>query len=195
MGKWPDRRWLPLAAVLSLYILLLPFFAITQMARSAGILTPMTPAVLSAACDGTGIYDAAAYTRDPGVHPLTMRNTEGRLHHWVARLPRLWVADSLSTLEQVVCEDAEEWVELPACAHYGGSAARRLQHRVAVRLVEARTGAVVAARTFWGARPAACTPVEYEPAAEIRGETVEPSRLVEWLRPQVEVRQEFGGGG
>jgi hypothetical protein len=169
----------------------------TPLPTSTPTPKPIQRDAILPACLGEGVDQAAIYNPDqPGIHPLRAVTTGSSPNRWDKNIPADWLAESVNDLELVICIDDEVEKEIERCEYIGKGNlfVTRHQHKRTVRLVEAKTGTMVATHTFFGPLPRECNDIEFfstseqEQGKELDGGIVEITRidLVLWLRPFVE---------
>jgi len=114
---------------------------------------------LGAACTGSGVARAARYTAGPRFHPVVFIGRDGGEHPFTFRVPKRWWPSRLQRTELVACCDNEEGERLVDTCSYrgrGGGTISRYVYTVKVRLVEARTGALLKEGLVAGGPPDSC---------------------------------------
>jgi hypothetical protein len=107
--------------------------------------------VASSVCEGEGIEEAAEYSGS-GPHLVVV----GNMYEWTNRLPETWLPESTNELELVACLDEEQEELIQTCQYGMGSSWRRFQYKRRIRLLEAKTGEIVAADILMGGVPPQC---------------------------------------
>ena len=100
---------------------------------------------LAQACLGTGVAEAAAYTKETGVHPVAfMEKGEDDYTFITSAGPKEWNSTFLDETQLVVCVDEQADIQLEVCEYTldaGGDASiTRIGINATFRLVEAQTG-------------------------------------------------------
>ncbi len=134
------------------------------------------PETLAPACRGEAVEDAAEYYRGHGPHRMVILSESGKQHEWHDRLPEGWRA---TTIEEtvLVLVIGEGWQTNQSTVKAADGQERQVARRhLAVRLVSARTGQVVARASLTrdpadGPGGAQSRPVSWE------------EQVVPWLRP------------
>jgi uncharacterized protein YjbI with pentapeptide repeats len=121
-------------------------------------------AVLAQVCEGQGVPQAAAYDGKTGPHSVVLISLLSKtLHDWNFDLPEQWQTNALDSVDLVGCIDLES-VVLGSCQYEavddGGILTEftmdRVQYKLTVTLVEARTGVTVDSTTLSGSLPESC---------------------------------------
>jgi len=121
------------------------------------------PSILSGlknACRGEGIDQAANYNANDSFHPIVVLNTQGERFEWTDQIPIAWEPMALRFVELVACTQGEQRQIIQTCSYTGGSAFTRSQYIIDLRIIAAKTGQVVAQRTFSGTTPDRCPEVK-----------------------------------
>jgi hypothetical protein len=105
---------------------------------------------LAQACFGNGVLEAAAYTLEPGVHPVAFMQQGDDDYTFITNPgPSEWNTSFLEDTQLVVCVDEQAQVQLEVCDYTldAGSEASitRMGINATYRLVEAQTGKELAA--------------------------------------------------
>lgn len=106
-------------------------------------------------CAGQASPVAAPY-EGSSIHPMVFV-MYGEPHKWDSWIPVEWLADNPNDTQLVGCLD-QQWVAIETCRYVGGPNITRYRGDLTVRLVQARTGTLVAAHTFQGPDPRECAP-------------------------------------
>jgi hypothetical protein len=109
----------------------------------------------SKVCNGEIIDNAAEYTNE-GPHPVIVGNLGNFNYEETNSLPDTWLPESMDELELVACPDEEHEELLQSCQYEMGSTLRRYQYKREVKLVEAKTGKIVAEDILEGSVPRPC---------------------------------------
>lgn len=122
--------------------------------------------VLSPACQGNGIADAAPYNagvNDP--HLIILINSLGDAHTWNTDLPTAWRSTSVNDTQLVACIGGERARILQRCEYnvapteYPPShLIERWRYELEINVVEAQTGITVGTYTLLGSLPEDCPP-------------------------------------
>lgn len=137
---------------------------------------------LELACDGHAVPGAAEHrVGAPGPHPATVyqRGSTGWSIEYGALRPG-WSSDQTATTELVVCIEPEQERELQPCLWHDGSTTGRVQFERPVRVVAARTGAVVLSTTAVGGAPIACPEIAMVTGGRYEGTHVDDTSWA-WL--------------
>lgn len=130
------------------------------------------------ACVGKGIEEAATYV-GTGPHPVVVCG------HWTYgdtnRFPESWWPESINDLELVAClgEEQEELIE--TCTYTNGPPLRRYQYKREIRLVEAKTGNIIASYILKGSVPDKCPSATTKKDVERHGSDVGFNEVRNWL--------------
>ncbi len=135
-----------------------------------------------------GLARAAAYTRGPGVHPAVFMQIDGKPHWWVGVAPPAWRPAAVETTELVVVIGPEGRSVLSRHEFIGDDkkpapSITRYRVTLPVRVVEARTGKLVAQQVF-ETTPRPVNAREPYNLTEL-SVPVEWSTVEAWLRPIV----------
>lgn len=141
-------------------------------------------AALSSVCAGRGASAAGAYTGG-GIHSAVLLSSGGGAHDWSDDLPEAWLPASVGEAQLVACVAEEAENEIEECL-YNGPSIHRYQYQVSLRLVEARTGAVVATTVLEGSPPRECQPSEPYDLTRLAGDHVSYAAAEDWMRGYVE---------
>lgn len=112
---------------------------------------------LTAACDGRGVPEAAAYVPGPGVHLTTaFGRGQGTWHYEQRMVPSAWGSSETASTELVLCFEDEQEGVVESCPYTTGMVVSRIQFARQARLVVAQTGQVLSNTMVMGGDPAAC---------------------------------------
>jgi len=162
--------------------LLLPVIGLVFAAGLTLVLTLATRGPLRAACEGTGVAEAAAFAPHPGPHPAVMLHNGRQLR----RLPPEWQARSIKETELVLCVGSLERRLIETCQYYGGSEVKRYRYGAQVTLVEAQTGETLGTEWFWGDPPRSCGLTEERSVRSLKGEkSINFAEVEAWLASYV----------
>ncbi len=127
-------------------------------------------APLAGVCQGKWVGGASAYAATPGKHPAVVVKNEDE--GWQldtsllsGYLPGAISAQSLAETQAVLCLDKDQTIYIERCP-YGDEGdgvthvIDRYYHQQEARLVEAKTGRVIATQTFMGNAPPVCHQTE-----------------------------------
>lgn len=153
---------------------------------------------VEAACEGTGVPEAAAYDGGPGTHPVVLAwgdSAEAAIiaTAWEPELPSQWQPQGVSSVQLVACIGFQQ-VIVETCQYILGAHPQtvyRCQHHLTIRLVEARTGELIDTATEDGGYPPTCPdekPVNETDPTELYqcGSAVPFGQIENWLRGYVE---------
>ncbi len=152
-------------------------------------------AAVASACYGSSIPSAATYSGGAGPHPILLVSTEGEVYLrnragetglWNSDLPASWLPSEVSAVELVACLGPEAEQPVERCSYIGGPPIIRYQHEIAIRVVAARTGEVVAQDTLRGSYPSDCPSTAPVSQTRIDGTNVYFEQVVDYLEPLVE---------
>ena len=141
-------------------------------------------AALAGVCSGQGASQAAEYMGSD-IHPIVLLAASGESHGWSNDLPAGWNPGSVEETQLVACVEAEEEAPIEVC-QYDGPDITRYRYEAAVRVVEARTGAVVAATVLMGIEPRQCRSTEDYDLTRLAGDPVPFSAAADWLHRYAE---------
>ena len=132
-----------------------------------------------AVCNGQRVATAAAYQGGPGPHPVEAIHNGRRI--WTAPSAD-WRPASTEETELIACVGPLDRVIIETCDYIGGPTVTRYGYERTVTLVAARTGAVLAGRTFSGEPPRQCGQTEERSVRSLRGEKrVDLDAVWDWL--------------
>lgn len=152
------------------------------------------------ACRGQGVSGAAAYEKTPGNHPAmgVMKSAKGDLRVYPYAIPDEVKAQSVADTQVVLCLTEAEEVLLERCPYAKGdkseatNVAERYFYQQEAKLVEAKTGQVIAEEVFKGKEPRACADQETflkgQETLKIAGKEISDNDLKEWVRPYIIVK-------
>jgi hypothetical protein len=107
------------------------------------------PDTLAVVCRGKGVPQAAPFNKNTEVHPAVVLKPTGKLHKWNERLQAGWQAESVEETELVVVVPPQKRTLLGVQTYPNGAPPiRRFQYDLDVRVLEARTGRLVAYKHF-----------------------------------------------
>jgi hypothetical protein len=110
------------------------------------------PQALAALCRGKGVPQAAAFNKSSETHPAVVLKPSGTLHSWHKRLQPGWQAESVEETELVILVPPQKRTLLGVQTYSNGAPPiRRYQYDLDVRLLEARTGRLIAQKHFQNA--------------------------------------------
>jgi hypothetical protein len=162
--------------------LMLPVIGLVFATGLTLVLTLATRGPLRAACEGTGVSEAAAFQQHPGPHPAVMLHNGRQLR----RLPPEWQARSTEETELVLCVGPLERKLIETCQYAGGSTVKRYRFGAQVTLVEAKTGETLATEWFWGDPPRSCGRTEERSVRSLEGEkSINFAEVEAWLASYV----------
>lgn len=163
------------------------WFGNRQATAAAAQFVPLVPA-----CSGQPVPGAAELGSGGGRVRAQAVDADGDIQpYW---LPTEQRSTSLADTERVVCRGELERVDAETCSYETGivtgivggqNTIQRFAYRRTVRVVAARTGAVIATRTFDGAPPEACPESgEFETGGETQtfyGDAPEDAPIQQWI--------------
>jgi uncharacterized protein YjbI with pentapeptide repeats len=120
-------------------------------------------------CLWMGVIEAGTYAPDKSFHALVLLNAQGEEHKFTGRIPDEWEPMAIRFSELVVCAEEEEEISVEKCIYSGGPPIEGYQNKMHVRLMAAKTGDVVAERTFLGTKPRECPAVAPSNQTRIEG--------------------------
>lgn len=143
-------------------------------------------------CAGKAFPSAAAY-EGASIHPMMLATEHGEIHfewqsdpsEWVGLIPSGWLAGNPEEMQLVACVE-EQLVTIEVCEYTGGSDITRYRIEAAVRLIEARTGSLIAEQTFQGSQPRSCRYTEDRDLKAIYGDPVSLTEVQAWLEEYVQ---------
>ena len=140
-------------------------------------------------CSGEAYEGAAEYKRyESDVHPLVILTSYDEISYLTDDLPVDWLPFTPGELELVVCLGGQEKEVVQVCRYYytgsGGSApsTTRYRYKEEVKLIAAKNGAQIGARTFRGSNPDYCPYEKSGYLGEITGDYISNSEIVDWLK-------------
>jgi hypothetical protein len=95
-----------------------------------------------------GVHAAAPFKKGNEPHPAVSLQPNGTLHQWTERLQSGWQAESVEEAELVVVLPNQKKTLLQVAPFSNGVAKRRFKFDLDVRVLEAKTGKLVAFRHF-----------------------------------------------
>ena len=132
-------------------------------------------------CYGEGVEKATKYDKNTkGVHPIILLTESRERHKWTNELERKWWPENIFDVELVVSIGPEEEEKIKTCMYYGGSITR-YRYTVRVRLIEAKTGKIIAKKTIYGDPPRECQKTEPKGLTSLHGEHVYLEQIEGWL--------------
>jgi len=139
------------------------------------------PEALAVLARGTGVPQAAAFSKNAETHPTVILKPNGALHPWQDRLQPGWQAESVEETELVVILPSQKRTLLQLATYANGAPPiRRFQYDLDARVLEARTGKTLGTRHFQTvARP--LRPVETWALTEL-GDPVTCREVSHWLQ-------------
>ncbi len=139
-------------------------------------------------CRGEPYEDAAEYQRyESDFHPMVIVTSYDEISYMTDELPVDWLAFTPEQLELVVCLGGQEKEVVQVCRYYytgTGAAApstTRYRYKETVTIFNAQTGSQIGARTFRGANPDQCPYQKTGSLAEITGDFIKGSEIMDWL--------------
>jgi hypothetical protein len=142
---------------------------------------------LSRICDleGASVPKVATYERTSGVHPaIHFTKFTGFVVSPYADLAR-WEPENLRDVELVICLEEARGETVEICQYDKGSVPR-FYTQMKVTVFEARTGILVATKTFTGDLPRECQQTEWV-RTEIAGAYPDSNTIEEWLKQYTEL--------
>ncbi len=176
------------SAILSFMVLLSSCIIAKDADFMGDLYTPSIMEKFSGVCSGGANVNAANYKGHDKIHPIVLLNTFGDLHEWSDDLPDDWWANSENEIELVACLSAQTLVRVETCTYILTSftTINRNVWQVSAKLSEARTGKILASKTFQGSSPRPCGKEERTSTMEINGEYVPFGDVINWLEDFVE---------
>jgi hypothetical protein len=141
--------------------------------------------VISQACEGIGVPEAASYTGGAGIHKVVMVDSDGD-SIWYTLPPLDWQPDSVANTELVVCVGATKCERVGWCRYVNGPLLEKNRCHRWIRLVSARTGELVSAQGFYGDKPSCPGSVSASRTSSVSGGDVDRGDVMDWLTPFVE---------
>ena len=162
-----------------------------RLERIAQVFEPVMPV-----CDGRSVPEAAAYSKQAGVHPTALLRDDPSGDGWYVAhsdFPTAWEPQRLEEIELVACIQTDK-IPIETCPYQlndGRSASiERIQYQTNVTLYEAQTGAVVANTILIGTMPSECSDQvsfkEDELTRKQYGKLPADEEIEAWLRPYIE---------
>ncbi len=149
--------------------------------------TPDPMLQLGLVCMGAPISAAAPYAGS-GLHPAVLEDehSEWPSESWSDQIPEAWSPARSEEAQLVVCVGEIEDISLEVCPYNLGSDITRYRRDLPVRILEARTGNLVAQKTFVGSDPRHCQATENMNTTVLYGEIASYSEVETWFRQYVE---------
>jgi hypothetical protein len=127
-------------------------------------------------CSGQGWSGASSYNPlTTGIHPI--------IYYSNSILPLQWQTSSPGLVELVACE-SRTYNNVQICFYTGGRTVSRYMIQVDVTIREAKTGNILAQKTFYSNSPDACPPTTYSWSSSIYG-TINYTDINNWLQNYV----------
>jgi hypothetical protein len=108
------------------------------------------------ACKGFPVPAAAGYPGSTGLHPLVLANPSGGWHSLTNKMPKAWKPNSVKDLQLVACASEVKKLEYEVCNYSSAGEFKRYQEMINIRIVAAKTGALVEEQEVLGAIPSKC---------------------------------------
>jgi hypothetical protein len=151
---------------------------------------------LSEACFGNAVPDAAAYAATSGSHPAIGMKLYGTSYStYNYPIPENALAASVSETQVVFCMGDQDKALLERCPYIVDNSdqpthiVERYQYELAIKLVEAKTGILIAEETLVGKAPRECldeeTFLEGSETVAVDGDKVSDADIQAWLRQYI----------
>ena len=141
---------------------------------------------LAGVCQGQGQPRAAGYSPGMGEHKLVLLDAHGKPTAWTGAMPRSWRPAQIEEAELVLCVGEERAELIQTCQYRGGPDILRYQNMRELRLLDARTGALVSQTVVGGKPPRRCQELETVKMTSLGGLPVSVEDVLEWLQADIQ---------
>jgi hypothetical protein len=136
-------------------------------------------------CQGQSIPEAAVYGAADGKQKVVVLYDKGDSYTWESLMPGDTWPESLEDLTMVACLGEETSKDIQTCAYVGGPSITRYQYQRPIRLINAKTGEVIASGIVKAKKPGACPQSADRDKTTIRGPRVDKGNINQWLKEYI----------